>query len=166
VARPRRLQIDEDIRFHERLWRAQRVAWGMAGVVLLLGVLGLFSQGLLDRRSATSEDGLLTVSLGRFARAEATRQFSVSVDPAAVRDGRVRLRLGSEYAGGVRFDAISPQPSSVSAAGDWFVYEFEVEEGSGLVVHFHVTHVDRWMHTARFRVGDGPEVRLSQFVFP
>lgn len=80
------LQIDEDIGFQRRFRIAQRVAWGVAALVLVAAFVGLFGSGPLTGAVAGDSETGLQLHYQRFARYQSPTSVQVDVvvsDPAA-----------------------------------------------------------------------------------
>ena len=125
VRRAHDLDIDEDLAFAQRAWSVERAGWLGMGLVLVLGLAGLFGSGPLSRREVTLP-GLLTVEYQRFARYQAPQTLTVRLEPAATRTGEVRLWVSRRYLDGSKMESITPPPSRVEAAGDRLAYVFSM----------------------------------------
>src|SRR5207244_1281265 len=77
--RDRSLPVPEDMEFQQRAWRAERIAWGVMGIFVLLALLGLFSSGFFSAASTATPDGAVTVDYDRFARKTARSNFSIRI---------------------------------------------------------------------------------------
>ena len=91
------LQLDEDPRFQERMWRIERLGWWAIGGILVAAAAGLFGHGLASRATLAIPDPArpashLTLEYDRFTRAHSESQFIVIMD-AVVRGASVYLLL-------------------------------------------------------------------------
>jgi len=65
------LEIVQDMTFQRRAWVVQRIAWVVMLLIVVAAVLGLFATGPLSGTTAKTDDGVLTIEYGRFARHDA-----------------------------------------------------------------------------------------------
>ena len=61
--------VGEDLAFQQRVWRAQRVGWGVMFAIVLAALSGALGAGPLAEGEARSGDGALSVRWDRIARA-------------------------------------------------------------------------------------------------
>lgn len=126
-----KLDLDQDRRFSERWWKAERVVWCAFGLVGLAALLGLTGSGgwLAD---ATVQSSVGSVEYPRVTRWQA--DDSMQVEFAASGATQRRLTLSSEFTALFVIVDIEPRPvaSAATAAGE--VLTFEVgAQGAGRV---------------------------------
>lgn len=130
VAPPEGLEDEDDLRFQRRLWRVQRVAWVVGGLVVMAALLGGTGRGLLSRGRATEPSGLLRVEYDRFPRREAPTTIRVGVAAGVGHQGRVVVYFDRRYFDGVDLDEVTPQPLAVEAAADRLSFVLGVPDPS------------------------------------
>lgn len=160
--------IQEDLGFQVRSWRAQRIGWAVAVVLLVAAVLGLFGRGLLSGGHVASTDGRLSVAFERLARHGAPAQLEVNVSAEAIRDGMVTVWVERDYLDGLELRAIVPEPSTVRDADGRTAYEFEVGDvgADGFDLTFQIEHDDIGPRGGEVSLDGGSAVRIEQLVYP
>lgn len=76
----REYPIREDMAYQLKVWRFERFGWYMLVLLMLLGMFGLFSRGLLSSRDVHSEDGKVRVKYEMFHRNGSMNSMKISVD--------------------------------------------------------------------------------------
>ena len=158
------LEIEQHLDLQERLWRFQRIGWGIMALLVLAALSGLTGSGPLSRAWAGSPGDLLRVRYDRFLRAESLSALEVHLGPS----GReTRIWFSRDYLEAVPFERAVPEPERVEMGPDRVTYVFRqaAAGGTGRITFYGpVTTVGR----VEGRVGlpGGPEVRFGQFVYP
>src|SRR3954447_16988143 len=110
----------EDMKLQARVWRAERIGWIVMAFLVLAGLFGTFSHGVLSNTIAVSSDGNLSVDYERFARKTARTQFVISL-PRASQETRqdTRILLSPGFQRSYDIEVLYPVPtnSSAGAAG-------------------------------------------------
>lgn len=116
-------QIGEDMRFQERWWRAERIAWVAMALFVLAAAAGVFGSGPASRASSTAAGGA-RLEYPRFLRARAQAELIV-VLPAA---GRVRrsLVLSPSLLERFEVEALVP-PARAARSGEGLHYTLHTE---------------------------------------
>lgn len=104
----RDLDIDENIAFQRREWRAQRIGWWLLALFVAAGLAGLFGGGPLSSASTAAPGGALRIEYERFIRRGALTRIAVHLDTAA--PAVQELRLSREYFDSVRIQQVTPAP--------------------------------------------------------
>lgn len=139
VTRVGSLEIDHDMKFHQRSWRLQRVAWVIMALLLLAALLGLFGSGPLSRATLVDESGTISLNYERFARREAPTALRVHLAANAVDDDEIRLWISRDYIDEVEIERITPQPSATEVGVDRLIYTFQaVESGQPVTIILHL----------------------------
>ena len=161
-------EIQEDLRFQVRSWRAQRIGWVAGGALLLAGAIGLFGRGPLSSALVDSGDGRLSVVFERLARHGVPAQIEVHVAPESIDDETVTVWFDREYLDGLELKAIVPKPSAVRDGDGRTAYEFDVASvgQDGFDLTLQVEHDDIGPRGGEISIGGGPPVRIDQLVYP
>lgn len=158
------LEVDEDLAFQQRLWRAQRCAWGLLLAFIAAAALGLTGRGPL---SYAETGGPVRVAYERFVRREAPTTVRVSLAAGAGRSGRVSVWIDRRYFERVDLDEVTPQPIQTEASADRFTFTFAVPVPSdSTAVLFRFSPGRMGVGHARVGLGGGPPVVLTQFIYP
>lgn len=142
------LELEDDARFHRRMWRVQRMGWFLMQLVVLAGLAGMLGSGPLSRAVAEHPGGLRIEHM-RFVRAEAPQTMRVHLPPSATPTEGYRIGLSREFVNRVQIEGVVPQPVVMESFPDRIVYVFV--GGAVPVVTFHFT--PRTMGVVRAEVG-------------
>ena len=130
------LEVDDDPRFHRRMWRVQRAGWLAMLAITLAALTGLLGPGPLSR-AVTAQPAGLRVEHPRFARVDAPQSLRVHLPTSAPPGGGYRLGLGRRFLDRVRIEAVVPPPVATEAAYDGrIVYTFAGAAAPVATVHF------------------------------
>jgi hypothetical protein len=165
--RSRSLQIEEDLTFQRHQVRFERIGWAVMALLLIAALLGLLGSGPLGTTTAGDADSPIRVRYGRLERKDNATSLSVTVDPAAIGAGQVRLWLDAAWAESFVIESIVPEPESVEVGPDRLAFVFAAEAGHGPVeIIFHVRY-ERWgWQRGAIGLDGGPTLRLPQFIYP
>jgi hypothetical protein len=161
------LEIEHDMRFQRREWRAQRIGrFALLGVIIM-ALAGVFGSGPLSSVTRRTADGLLEVHYHRIARHGSPEPLRIRITPVVATDSVVDIWISQEYLHGLAVRWISPDPVDVAAGNDRLTYRFQLLKGSRVADLIFQVDADRlWMRRGAIgRVG-GDSIRFRQFVFP
>lgn len=160
------LQVNQDLEFQARQWKVQRAGWAAMALVVLAAAVGVFGNGPVADATARSSDGAYEVRYPRLARHRAPSTIRVTIRQGAVQ-GEARIAVERSYADGMQIEEVYPEPESVEAGADEFVYTFAAAaEGGAMTVVFAVLYEDIGRNGGTITLEGHPPVRLSQFVYP
>jgi hypothetical protein len=167
IARVGDLELSEDLRFQERQWKVQRVAWVVWVLVLLAALAGLFGSGPLSNGTAGEKGGPLWAEYQRFERHQGQSELKVVLGRGAAPGGEGRVWLDRDLLEGIQLEAVTPPPLRVEAGPDRHTYVFPVtdpEQGTAVVFRFRPEALGR--HAGRIGLPGGTELKFSRFVYP
>lgn len=162
--RDRTHPIKEDMAFQRATWRAERIGWAILWLVMVLALLGLFSDGPLSTASAVSPAGDLRVTYGRFQRNGAPAEIKLQARPQQGRE--LVIRLGAELLAAFTIESITPNPQSERGHAGGVQLVFSVAAGEPSTVHLTARPHRVGPVVSEIGIGDGPPARLSQFIYP
>ncbi len=117
------LQLDEDRRFQEKIWTAERVAHAAFGIIVLAGLAGLAgSAGPLAGATLHGEAG--SVEYARIARFDAAASVTILFSTARPDH---RVRIAGPFPDRVLIESVQPQPVRTVAGTDAITFEFAAE---------------------------------------
>lgn len=161
------LQVNEDLHAQHRIWRVQRVGWGLLALFLLAGLLGLFGgAGLLNRGQVASADGSVLVDYRRLDRYVAPTELSIRIAPSAFSGDSVDLAVSRSWLDVFEMYGISPQPQQERVAGDDVQFRFAVTPGQPVEIAFFGRPHHVGPLPGSLQVGGGERLAFSTFVFP
>jgi hypothetical protein len=167
IVRHGSLEIDEDLTFQRRMWRARTAGKWLLIALVAAAAAGLFGKGPLSTGKVSDPDGRLTIEHERFARFQAPATLRFRFAPGAAREGKVRVWIERAFLEEIKIDTIVPEPEASELAGDRMRYTFAVAEGSapsGGAIHFQPETIGRL--GARAGLEGGAPVEFRQFIFP
>jgi hypothetical protein len=162
------LEIEQELPYQRRAWRRQRIEWALLTLVLLAAVLGLFGRGLLSAVEAGDRAAPVWLEYERFARAQAeTNNLRFHLAPTAASDGRVRLWLSRAYLEHVRVLQVVPEPQTVEASADRYIYVFNAPDlRAPTVVTFNLDPESLGRLNGQAGLDAGPAFEFRQFIYP
>jgi hypothetical protein len=160
----RRPEVDEDLVFQQRDWRAQRVGWAVLALILTAGLAGLFGPGPLSDATASGGDGLI-VKYERFVRHGGQTDLTMRI--ASADPGPLQVTIGREYLAAFHVKQILPAPARVQAGDTDLVYTFDGPERAGPVeLKFFLQPESLGSHEGGLSAGPGTAVTVRQFTYP
>lgn len=156
------LQVDEDPVLQDRIWTAQRIAWGGMVLIVLVALAGLTGQGGPLTRRVVETAGV-QMSFPRIARSGG-RVEEITFRLSQPR-GDVVLSLDAGLLDAFQVQAVEPAPRRVRAAGGGLSYLLAGDEARSFVLRLHLRA--RGAGRAAGVVGlNGAEHPLEIFVLP
>ncbi|MGH9943441.1 MAG: hypothetical protein ACRD9R_13925 [Pyrinomonadaceae bacterium] len=161
------IEIGEDMRTQRRQWAIERIGWVLMLLVALAALAGLLGPGPLSGTSAATPDSLLQVEYNRFERRQSPVMLRVRLGPGAARGGQLRLSLNRDYVEGIQIERIEPEPDTVEAHADRYVYVFNAPDISGATsVTFRFEPNRYGRAPVRLWIEGGPQLSFRQFFYP
>ena len=161
------LQVMQDLEFEQRSWRVQRIGWMILSLILGAAFVGLLGDGPISAATAGAEGTPLQVQYGRFARHHASVQMVIKLQPGAVQGDEARVWVDQQYLDGLELQNVIPEPESVEAGSDRYVYVFKLSEPGGRAeFSFDLNPVRNGVRQVRVGLDGGPELQFTQIVWP
>jgi hypothetical protein len=158
----RGLDVAQDVRFQERMWSVQRVTWVAVVILLAAAVLGVFGgSGPLERASLQFRDGAGQLSFDRFARLGAPTSVEIELHAG---EGARNVAIARSWLDDYRVDGVLPQPKSVTALSDRYVFSFDVAASGE--ARLALTPRQAGRHRAVVWAPADTTVRFTQVVYP
>jgi hypothetical protein len=154
----------EDLRFQEHSWKAERFAWAVFSILIVMAGLGYFGRGPVSRTVVGGPDHGIEVQYERYLRAETVTHlhisFLTSEDPA-------RLWIDSAYFDHMQLSGINPEPEKVTLGEGGWIYEFPAAPaGQSASVTFYLEPEKTGHQELTLKRADRPELHGTQWVFP
>lgn len=164
----RGLQVDEDIGYHRRSWRTQRIGWVIMALIVVATLLGLLGgDGPLNQPVAGQRGGELWVEYDRFMRSLGPTELRIHLDQLRPDERTVRLLFDGHYLQAIHVERIEPEPRQQWASPEGVVYEFDVADTEPAIeIRYDIEpeHIGL-LHTPIVKL-DGPTVMMKSFVYP
>lgn len=161
------LQVMQDLDYEHRSWRVERIGWVILSLILVAALLGLLGNGPLSAATAGDDGAPLQVQYGRFVRHRGPTQMEIRLQPGAVQGDEARVWVDREYLNGVDLQTVIPEPDSVEAGTDRYVYVFKLSEpGAGTGIIFDLVPIQDGIQNVRVGLDGGPDLSFIQVVWP
>lgn len=161
------IEVDQDLGFQRRDWRAQRIGRLVLMAIVMAALAGVFGGGMLSSASVQSSDGQIRVHYERIARHAASQRLQVHIGPRVPGDSAVDLWIDQEFMHGLTVGEISPQPVQTRAGDQRLIYRFHLADPSRAAdVVFQIEADELWSRRGAIGIVNGASVRFRQFVLP
>ncbi|WP_051935415.1 hypothetical protein [Deinococcus sp. YIM 77859] len=163
------LDITQDLEFHRRELRAEKIGWLLMLLVVVAALLGVFGSGPLSKGQVRAAGGALSAEYPRFARYLAPAELRLTFDPAAVQEGALHVWLSREFLDEVQVEAITPEPDAQQLEGDRLTYTFGARNtGEPVEVVFQLRMADIGRLPGRVGLTNttAEELRFNTLIYP
>lgn len=160
------VEIDQDLEFQRRMWRAERIGWAVMAILLLCAALGMFGHGALSRTMALKGD-LLTVEYQRFGRYQAPMEMRVYLSAGSSQD--LFFQLDRVFLMNVQITSIFPKPVTEQPIYDGVQFLFSptrVKGEGSLVVTISYQPKQMGLLKAAVRGEETTSLSVTQFIYP
>jgi hypothetical protein len=163
---PRTLDVEEDMAFQRRNWRAERIGWAAMTAILVAAALGLFASGPLS--SATTQDpaGSVVVEYERFMRKTSPVTVKVKVAASAATAEGITLDIDEVFADAFRITEIRPQPAQSIAMADGMRFRFATAPNAPATIYFHLSPEKIGISRAGLGLGGRERLALTIVTYP
>ncbi|SDO98306.1 hypothetical protein SAMN04489798_4368 [Pseudomonas arsenicoxydans] len=160
----RKCPVREDMAYQMKVWRFERWGWYVLVLLMVLGLSGLFSRGLLSSRDIRSEDGRVRVEYEMFHRNGSTNSMKISLGAAP--ESTVELELAGEMLEGFSIETLQPVPlrARSSAEGIRLWVQTDTQGQADLFITLRGDGLG-WFRS-RIVLPGTSDVPLNQFIFP
>lgn len=156
------LDIGQDLGFERRSWALQRVVWALIALGLCAAAAGLLGgAGPATGATAATADGGVEVRYDRVARLGASTSLAIELRGG---EGTRNVALSRAWLEDYRLGGVVPEPDSVSALPDRYVFTFDA--GDGGTARLSLTPQSIGRHRAVLWGPDGERVLFTQTVLP
>lgn len=160
-------EICEDPKFQERMWKAERVGWGLIALLILGGLAGLLGHGPLARTVAAGPGGSIRIQYDRFGRVGSGRPLQIRIESTSFPDGLARLWVSRRLLTDNDLEWRSLLPEGGVAGPERVTYRFAAPLGSAaLVLDAELTPRRAGVLRGEIGLEAGEAVALRQLVYP
>lgn len=163
------LEVGEDVKFQNRWWVFERIAWVFMALLLLAALLGLLGPGLLSRTRLSDRDSGLSLEFHRFERHQSPAQLKVTISPHALPHPPqlLELQLQRHHLSKIELSRIDPEPEQVAVSSDHAVFSFRTSKSDRPIqITFHFKPSSFGKLTGTFSLPGQPSLPFAQFVYP
>lgn len=157
------LQLDSDVALQERMWKVERVAWLLLGLIVLAALAGAFGGGgFLSSAHYQAPAGTFSLEYRRLTRHSTQTTLSYRLSP-----GQSELWLSNQFLQGVTIEWIAPEPEQTARDDARTVFRFDsLTPDRPLEVEFHVRPSGFGPLELETGTPAGSSARLRSFVYP
>jgi hypothetical protein len=161
------LDINQDMDFQWREWRAHRIAWVFFAAIVLAGFLGLLGQGPLSKGRIGEPNAPLALAYERIDRMRAPTAMTLILGPGAATGGSVRIALSRDFMDRISVEEAVPEPAEVQTGAQEVVYTFEVEDpAQATAIRLDFDYEQAGLARGAVRLEGGPRLEFEVFVWP
>ncbi|WP_435947341.1 hypothetical protein [Dryocola sp. BD586] len=156
--------VQEDMKWQLREWSLEK--WGSRGLLalVLLAMLGAFSDGWLSQTTTSNAEGSLSVEHQRIMRAKSDESFTLRVKFATGQPAV--LTLGQDFMDNFVIQSLQPQPLLTHASRHEMILTWPANMGKEQALWLTVQPQSAGHFTSTIRLKGAEPVSLSQWVLP
>lgn len=157
--------VHEDMQLQRAIWTAERIAWGLMALFVLLALAGALSLGFLSKAETATDDGALHLSFERILRSGRSYDFVVTgsgLQPG----GETALTVGGLDPAAQTVELITPEPSGHEAGRDATVLHFTAAQDGSLRVAIRIRPERPRTGELRFSLPGKSPLNARFFVLP
>ena len=162
--RSRNYPIREDMAYQLKVWRFERVGWYVLVLVVVLGLVGVFSRGLVSSRDVRSDDGKIRVEYEMFHRNGSTNPMKITV--TAKPDSAVELELAGQLLEGFSIETLQPEPLRSRSSSQGIRFWLHTDLNGLATLYITLRGDGLGLFRSQIASPGTSGVRLEQFVFP
>lgn len=160
------LDLDDNMEFQRRSWRAQRTAWAILAAVLVAALLGAFGTGPLSWTSASDARSFASVHYDRFQRLSAPATLKIDIPAGVSRADGVAIEAGGELLKGFKIETVRPAPVRSVAVEDGIRFQFATLAGVPATLYIHLRAERIGYFRPMIRIAEGQPIEIPVFVYP
>ena len=160
----REFPVRENMAYQVKVWRFERLGWYALVLLVILGLLGLFSRGPLSTRDAHGVDGKVRVQYEMFHRNGSTNPMQISVIGAP--NATVELDLDGSLLEGFSIETLQPEPIRASSAGQGMKLWVQTDTDGRANLHLTLRGDGLGLYKSKISSPGATPVTLDQFIFP
>lgn len=162
--RSRDYPIREDMVYQLKVWRFERAGWYMLVLVVALGLVGMFSRGLISSRDVRSDDGKISVEYEMFHRNGSTNSMKISVN--ATPNTAVELELAGQLLKGFSIETLQPEPLRSRSSSEGIRLWLQTDLDGQATIYITLRGDGVGFFRSRIASPGTNGVKLEQFIFP
>jgi hypothetical protein len=161
----RELQIDEDLSFNNKNWKAERIGWTLLLIFVLSSFLGAFGPGIATRK--TIESDFLSMEYDPITRDDTETVLSLLLKKVNPKSEFATLWVSREYTDNVQSVYMNPEPEHTRADLAGTTYEFLTQPNSQELAIRMILKPKKMLNLVG-KIGPSPDrtVEFNHFVYP
>ena len=162
--RSREYPIREDMAYQLKVWRFERVGWYILVLVVLMGLMGVFSRGLLSSRDVRSEDGKVRVEYEMFHRNGSTNSMKITL--SSTPDSQAELELAGQLLEGFSIETLQPEPLRSRSSSQGIMLWLQTDLDGRATLYITLRGDGLGFYRSQISSPGINGVKLVQFIFP
>jgi hypothetical protein len=162
--RSRSYPVSEDMAYQLKVWRFERVGWYVLVLVVVLGLMGVFSRGLISSRDVRSDDGKIEVEYEMFHRNGSTNPMKISVN--ATPNTAVELELAGQLLEAFSIETLQPEPLRSRSSSQGIKLWLQTDLDGQATLYITLRGDGLGFFRSRIASPGTNGVNLEQFIFP
>jgi hypothetical protein len=161
------LDIDQDMDLQRKDWKFQHTGRFVMLLLIIAALLGAFGRGWLAKAEIGAREEPLRMEYSRIARHRSSDILKFYLAPHVAQSGKARLWLKRDYLEGLNIEDICPEPETVEADKDGWIYEFVIAEpAQPTEVVFHIKPDAIGLRSGAVGLMGQKRHAFTQFVLP
>ena len=151
------LEIDEELKLHEKGWAIQRVGQIIVVLVIIAGALGMFGEGVIS--STTPRSGVVNVEYERFFRYQTEMKILVKSG-----EHISTISFPQRYLEKFKLIRFMPEPDANNTAGEETIYHFL--PGQNHIVSIYLETQSYGNISGLMTINGKDPFQLQHFIYP
>lgn len=160
----RNYPVRENMAYQLRIWRFERCGWYVLVLLVVLGLLGVFSRGVISSREVRSDDGHLRAEYEMFHRNGSTNAMKISLSGKP--DVTLEVDIGGELLEGFSVETLQPQPLRSRNSGQGMRLWLQADGQGQATLYLTLRGDGLGLFRSRLQSPGSAGVELVQFIFP
>lgn len=160
----RHYPVRENMAYQLRIWRFERCGWYVLVLLVVLGLLGMFSRGVISSREVRSDDGYLRAEYEMFHRNGSTNAMKISLSGKP--DATLEVDIGGELLEGFSVETLQPQPLRSRNSGQGMRLWLQADGQGQATLYLTLRGDGLGLFRSRLQSPGSAGVELVQFIFP
>lgn len=160
----RNYPVRENMAYQLRIWRFERCGWYVLVLLVVLGLLGMFSRGVISSREVRSDDGHLRAEYEMFHRNGSTNAMKISLSGKP--DATLEVDIGGELLEGFSVETLQPQPLRSRNSGQGMRLWLQADGQGQATLYLTLRGDGLGLFRSRLQSPGSAGVELVQFIFP
>lgn len=162
--RSRKYPIREDMTYQLKVWRFERIGWYVLVLLVVLGLVGVFSRGVISSQDVRSDDGKLRVEYEMFHRNGSVNSMKIAVN--ATPDSAVELELAGQLLEGFSIETLQPEPLRSRSSSEGIRLWLQTDHDGEAMLYITLRGDGLGFFRTQVSPPGGNGVKLVQFIFP
>jgi hypothetical protein len=162
--RSREHPIRENMAYQWKVWRFERVGWYVLVLVVLMGLMGVFSRGLLSSRDVRSEDDKVRVEYEMFHRNGSTNSMKITLSSTS--DSQAELELAGQLLEGFSIETLQPEPLRSRSSSHGIRLWLQTDLDGQATLYITLRGDGLGFYRSQISSPGTNSVKLVQFIFP